>query len=92
MEQNPFGRLSEEQLEHEYLKVNPNRLLMLNKYNDIMKRVIWDSTVANADQVNRLKSEITDYLDEMIAFQQGLGAALTAVNIQNQELGKVVKK
>ena len=35
---NPYVKLSEEQLMHEYLKANPNRQIIENKYRDLISR------------------------------------------------------
>lgn len=95
MELNRLDNMTEEQLEHEYMKVNPNRQLIQNKFNGLVNNPVWNSneTIAEKEErVKKLKSEISDFFDELISYQEGLGAALTVVNLQNQELGTLVKK
>jgi hypothetical protein len=92
MDENPYSNIPEDDLRKIYMASNPNSELMKRKYQDIIKKQIWDSDVIIQDQVEALRTELKEFLEDLLKSQKGLGAAITAINIQNHEMSQIFNK
>ncbi|OMJ89132.1 hypothetical protein SteCoe_8758 [Stentor coeruleus] len=89
---NPYQMLGEEALRKKYSEAYPDLELLKRKFIEIYNRNLWAST-GNVpfNEYQKLRKDVSDYLDELIMIQECLGAAITAVNNQNKELGMILK-
>jgi hypothetical protein len=89
---NPYSAKSEAELEQIYERVNPNKDIMSRRQLDLKTRSIWKNQNPAPTEVESFKKEISDYLDELISYQDGLSAAIVAVNRQNSEMFRYLNK
>ena len=83
---NPYNSKSESELQIIHDRVNPNRDIIHRKKLELLNRPIWKTANPEPAQLEAFKKELDEYLEELILYQDGISAAVAAVNRLNGEM------